>query len=159
VSTGVNHLCRPIAILLASGALLLGGCSTDPATRSPARADATEAARVAASMEGKPYRYGGISPTGFDCSGLVYYSFRRAGIDVPRTTPLQRSRSHRVELDNISRGDLVFFNQEGKFSSHVGIYLGNDRFIHAPSTGKRVRVDKLSDRYWQKHLVDARRVL
>jgi len=108
-------------------------------------------------MAGKPYRYGGHTPQGFDCSGLVYYSFRRAGMDVPRSTETQRNRTRKVPASRLARGDLLFFNQEGKHSSHVGIYLGGNRFVHAPSSGKRVRVDSLADTYWQNHLVDARR--
>lgn len=108
-------------------------------------------------MVGKPYRYGGDTPQGFDCSGLVHYSFKRAGLEVPRSTETQRKRSYRVSRTGLAHGDLVFFDQLGKSSSHVGIYLGNNRFAHAPSSGKQVRVDSLADPYWQKHLVDTRR--
>jgi cell wall-associated NlpC family hydrolase len=108
-------------------------------------------------MVGKPYRYGGNTPQGFDCSGLVHFSFKRAGMDVPRSTETQRDRSRKVPAARLARGDLLFFNQEGKYSSHVGIYLGGNRFVHAPSSGKRVRVDSLADAYWQQHLVDVRR--
>lgn len=143
-----------VAVLLTTG-LMLGACSSSPPR---ANSNHAEAARIAASMEGKPYRYGGHSPTtGFDCAGLVYYSYQRVGMTVPRTTYAQRDKSLRVPLDQLSRGDLVFFTQEGKFSSHVGIYLGNNRFIHAPSTGKNLRIDDFRSNYWQKHFVDARR--
>ena len=147
---------RHYALLLAV-ALLAAGCASDPVTDTPARAAALSASEIAATMVGKPYRYGGNSPRGFDCSGLVYYSYRRAGLDVPRSTHSQRERSQKVALTRLTRGDLLFFNQEGKRSSHVGIYLGNDRFVHAPSSGKQVRIDSFSDSYWRKHLVDARR--
>jgi len=116
-----------------------------------------EAAEIAASMVRKPYRYGGNTPQGFDCSGLVYFSFKRAGMDVPRSTGTQRGKSRKVSVSGLARGDLLFFNQDGKYSSHVGIYLGDKRFVHAPSSGKRVRVDSLTDTFWQKHLVDTRR--
>jgi len=141
-------------LILLGGALLLGACSGSPPRTS---SEHGEAARIAASMEGVPYRYGGHTPSGFDCAGLVYYSYKRAGVNVPRTTHAQRDKSMRVPLDQMTRGDLVFFSQEGKFSSHVGIYLGNNRFIHAPSTGKRLRIDDFRSKYWQKHFVDARR--
>ena len=108
-------------------------------------------------MAGKPYRYGGGTPQGFDCSGLVHFSFNRAGMEVPRSTETQRKRSRRVARANLARGDLVFFDQLGKSSSHVGIYLGDNRFVHAPSSGGHVRVDTLTDPYWRKHLVDTRR--
>jgi murein DD-endopeptidase len=137
--------------------LLLAGCASEPSMESGSRNAAYEASTIAASMVGKPYRYGGSSPRGFDCSGLVYYSYRHAGVSVPRSTETQRARSHRVSRSHLSRGDLLFFNQEGKFSSHVGIYLGGERFVHAPSRGKRVRIDRLDEPFWQRHLVDARR--
>jgi cell wall-associated NlpC family hydrolase len=144
-----------LTVLVLGGALMLGACSSSPPRVNSSHA---EAARIAASMEGKPYRYGGHTPeAGFDCAGLVYYSYQRVGMKVPRTTYTQRDKSLRVPLDQLARGDLLFFTQEGKFSSHVGIYLGNNRFIHAPSTGKRLRIDDFKSNYWQKHFVDARR--
>mgnify|MGYP000023427293 CR=1 FL=1 len=135
---------------------LVNGCARTPVANPPATPASLSAVDLAASMIGKPYRYGGATPQGFDCSGLVYYSFQRAGIDVPRSTERQRQHS-RVVTSTPARGDLVFFNQEGRNSSHVGIVLGDNRFVHAPSSGKRVRVDSLNDPYWQKHLVDVRR--
>jgi murein DD-endopeptidase len=142
-----------IALLL----LLTAGCASTPIADSPGSTRNRQAAEVAASMVGKPYRYGGTTPQGFDCSGLVQYSYKRAGLDVPRITSTQRDKSRKVSVSGLARGDLLFFNQEGKYSSHVGIYLGENRFVHAPSSGTRVRVDYLTDTYWQKHLVDARR--
>ena len=126
-----------------------------------ARADhdtAYEAAAHARNMVGKPYRYGGNTPNGFDCSGLVHYSYARAGIAVPRTTRSQLSAGIPVSARSLRAGDLVFFDQEGKKFSHVGIYLGDGRFVHAPSSGKRVRIDRLDKRYWRKHFVAARRI-
>jgi len=135
----------------------IAGCASDPESNGHS-GNAVQASAVAAKMVGKPYRYGGHHPNrGFDCSGLVYFSYQRAGMDVPRTTSAQRRFSHRVSVSSLNRGDLLFFNQEGKRSSHVGIYLGHNRFVHAPSSGKRVRVDSFLDPYWQKHFVDARR--
>lgn len=139
-------------------ALLAVGCSSDPVTDTPTRDSAIQASTVAASMVGKPYRYGGHSPRGFDCSGLVYYSYQRAGLTVPRSTESLRDATRRIDVSRLARGDLLFFNQEGKYSSHVGIYLGHDRFVHAPSHGKQVRVDYFSDDYWQRHFIDARRL-
>lgn len=142
---------------LITSMLLVAGCTSTPMADVPGGARHQEASEVAASMIGKPYRYGGSTPQGFDCSGLVHFSFRRAGMSVPRSTKTQRDTSRRVPAARLARGDLLFFNQEGRRSSHVGIYLGGNRFVHAPSSGKRVRVDNLSDSYWQKHLVDTRR--
>ena len=149
-----NRLVEAAALALI---LLLAGCASEPVAHKPGDDTAYEASNIAAAMVGKPYRYGGNSPNGFDCSGLVYYSYRHAGLAVPRSTATQRARSHKVSLSHLSRGDLLFFDQEGKYSSHVGIYLGGNRFVHAPSHGKHVRVDSLNEHYWQKHLVDARR--
>lgn len=108
-------------------------------------------------MVGTPYRYGGNSPKGFDCSGLVQYSYARAGARLPRSTQAQRAHSHPVSQRQLRRGDLLFFNQDGKRASHVGIYLGNSRFVHAPSRGKSVYVAELDDPYWRRHFNEARR--
>jgi len=142
---------------LFAGMLLATGCASTPITDAPGSARHREASEIAASMVGKPYRYGGNTPQGFDCSGLVYFSFKRAGMHVPRSTKTQRGKSQKVSVSGLARGDLLFFNQDGKYSSHVGIYIGDKRFVHAPSSGKRVRVDSLTETYWQKHLVDTRR--
>lgn len=122
------------------------------------KATAQRAANYAQNMIGKPYRYGGNSPTGFDCSGLVQYSYSRAGLPIPRTTKSQRESSAAVGSQSLRAGDLIFFDQEGRKSSHVGIYIGDGRFVHAPSSGKQVRVDTLDTKYWKKHYVGARRI-
>ena len=119
---------------------------------------ASRAADNAAAMVGRPYRFGGESPTtGFDCSGLVQYSFRRAGLKVPRQTDEQSRYGRRVDASDLRRGDLVFFNQDGKLASHVGVYLGHGRFVHAPSSGKHVRIDSLDSAYWRRSVADFRR--
>ena len=122
------------------------------------KATAQRAADYAQNMIGKPYRYGGNSPTGFDCSGLVQYSYSRAGLPIPRTTKSQRESGAAVGSQSLRAGDLIFFDQEGRKSSHVGIYIGDGRFVHAPSSGKQVRVDTLDTKYWKKHYVGARRI-
>jgi cell wall-associated NlpC family hydrolase len=109
-------------------------------------------------MVGKPYRFGGSSPSGFDCSGLVLYSYKQAGVALPHSTDKQRSASRVVKVAELRRGDLLFFNQEGKKHGHVGIYVGEGKFVHAPSSGKSVRSDSLDSPYWKKHLSEARRV-
>jgi cell wall-associated NlpC family hydrolase len=141
-------------------ALFLAACSTAPVARvDPAPSSAShKAAGVAMTMVGKPYRMGGESPSrGFDCSGLVQFSYRQAGLAVPRSTEQQLRHSRAVKRAELRRGDLVFFDQEGKKHSHVGIYLGDGRFVHAPSSGKQVRIDRLDARYWQAHLSAVRR--
>jgi cell wall-associated NlpC family hydrolase len=126
---------------------------------SPQRGSAAESAAAhAAAMVNRPYRYGGASPsTGFDCSGLVHYSYRQAGIAVPRSTDQQRRASRAVRISALRPGDLIFFDQEGKKNTHVGIYLGGLQFVHAPSSGKRVRKDRLDSPYWKKHISEVRR--
>jgi cell wall-associated NlpC family hydrolase len=136
--------------------LFATGCASTPPPRPPA--EAQHAAEVAAGLVGKPYRYGGASPaSGFDCSGLVQWSYAQAGRRLPRSTDDQRAASMRIRVAELSPGDLVFFHQEGKKNSHVGIYVGGGDFVHAPSSGKRVRRDRLDAPYWSRHLSEARR--
>lgn len=116
----------------------------------------------AVNVLGTPYRWGGSSPKkGFDCSGLVKYAFNDvADVDLPRTSnTMARGQGVKVAKSDLKPGDLIFFNIKSRRVNHVAIYLGNDRFIHAPRTGKRVSIDSLEKPYWQKHYVVAKRVL
>ncbi|MFE2004336.1 C40 family peptidase [Pseudomonas guariconensis] len=116
----------------------------------------------AVNVLGTPYRWGGSSPSkGFDCSGLVKYAFTDvADVDLPRTSnAMAKGHGVKVAKSDLKPGDLIFFNIKSRRVNHVAIYLGNDRFIHAPRTGKRVSIDTLSKPYWQKHYVVAKRVL
>jgi murein DD-endopeptidase len=145
-------------VLFALAGMLLVACAGSPGGRGDGRGDprAEAAARTAVKMVGTPYRFGGHIPSdGFDCSGLVHYSYQKVGMPVPRTTKTQRSRSRLVS--NRDKGDLLFFNQDGRRASHVGIYIGDGDFVHAPSSGKHVRTDSLSDPYWKNHLLEVRR--
>lgn len=113
-------------------------------------------------LVGTPYRYGGNSPeTGFDCSGLINYVFlHSAGMKLPRTTrELIDIDAPVVANDRLYPGDLVYFNTLGGRVSHIGIYVGERRFVHAPSSGGTVRMDNLDTDYWRKHYVEAKRVL
>jgi cell wall-associated NlpC family hydrolase len=110
-------------------------------------------------MLGVPYRYGGTSPGGFDCSGLVQFSYRQAGIQLPRTARQQYESAFPVALGMAQPGDLLFFRLNARVVSHVGIYLGDGRFIHATSEGKNVRVSSLDNSYWHRRLVRAGSVL
>jgi murein DD-endopeptidase len=138
----------------------LAGCASAPpaASGSSDGAAADRAAGHAHKMVGKPYRYGGATPAGFDCSGLVLYSYKQAGVSVPRSTEHLRKQAHLIKASELKRGDLLFFDQEGKKNSHVGIYLGGRKFVHAPSSGKQVRSDTLDNPYWKKHLSEVRRL-
>lgn len=114
-------------------------------------------AATAQGMTGVPYRYGGHSPHGFDCSGLVFYAYQKAGIPLPRTSREQLHASRPLALEQALPGDLVFFNTREKMS-HVGIYLGERRFVHAPSTGKTVVIERLDQDYYQRHLIQIGRL-
>ena len=109
---------------------------------------------------GIPYRWGGSSPdTGFDCSGFVQYVFRQAaGLVLPRSSFDQIRQGAVVAREELQAGDLVFFNTMRATASHVGIYVGENRFIHAPSRGKTVEIVSLSDAYWQARYDGARRL-
>jgi murein DD-endopeptidase len=116
------------------------------------------AATHALAALGASYRFGGSTPsTGFDCSGLVQWSFGQAGVRVPRNTDAQRKASRPVHPGELRPGDLLFFDEQGKKNSHVGIYLGGQAFVHAPSSGKRVRRDALGSPYWSRQLSEIRR--
>jgi murein DD-endopeptidase len=138
--------------------LIVAGCASNPAAPVTDPASAERAAGSALKMVGKPYRYGGSTPAGFDCSGLVQYSYKQAGVALPRSTDDLLRNSTALRGAHLRRGDLLFFDQEGKKKSHVGIYLGDGRFVHAPSSGKTVRTDRLDSPYWKKHLSEARRI-
>lgn len=116
----------------------------------------------AVNVLGTPYRWGGSSPSkGFDCSGLVKYAFNDvAAIDLPRTSNAMASgHGQKVDRKDLKPGDLIFFNLKSRRVNHVAIYMGNDRFIHAPRRGKSVTIDTLKKPYWEKHYVVAKRVL
>lgn len=111
---------------------------------------------------GTPYRWGGTSPTkGFDCSGLVKYAFDDVvDIDLPRTSnAMAEGHGQKVDRKDLKPGDLLFFNIKSRRVNHVAIYLGNDRFVHAPRRGKSVTIDTLKKPYWDNHYVVAKRVL
>ena len=111
-------------------------------------------------MLGVDYRYGGKSPqTGFDCSGLVAHVFREAyGIELPHNARAQSEMGTRVSLSELRAGDLVFYNTLDRPFSHVGIYLGDGRFVHAPKTGAQVRVEPIRGKYWMRRFDGARRI-
>lgn len=158
IASSVRRL-FPLLPLLA-GLLWIGGCAS-PGARTGAlspsfRGDqALARQRILASAErliGTPYRLGGESPDGVDCSGLVQYAYSRAGVRVPRTAAqqFQGGRSQRKVLP----GDLLFFRTDGSGAvSHVGIYAGNGQMIHASSSSGQVRKVSLNQRYWKKNMV------
>lgn len=118
------------------------------------------AAQEALVKVGIRYRYGGSSPdSGFDCSGLVTHVFERAwGVSLPRRTAEQRSVGRAVKRAALQPGDLVFYNTRNRPYSHVGIYLGDGLFVHAPRPGQRVRIENMDNSYWRTRFDGARRI-
>ena len=160
---------------LAAVGLVLGGCGAPPKQYVASRASVPpvyrgiegassaqvrELALHALSLVGTPYRFGGASPdSGFDCSGLIFYVYQRGiGVALPRDTQRLSEVGVSVVADALEPGDLVFFNTTGRAYSHVGLYLGEGRFIHAPTTGGAVQLVDIRDRYWQMRYDGARRL-
>ena len=139
-----------------------GGTRPAPATTAPrevAKDQRLLIAELALSLVGVPYRYGGADPSGgFDCSGLVYYTYSSYGHVVPRTSQAQFGASIKISLAQAMAGDLLFFEDEVKLS-HVGIYVGDGRFVHAPSSGGTVSVASIDAPYYQRHLVAVGRLI
>jgi murein DD-endopeptidase len=152
---------------IVAAALLAAGCAGTPAkdtlgndrAGSPAGDVRGSVVRLALSMVGVQYRYGGADPAeGFDCSGLVYYAYASNGHAVPRTSRAQFDAALKIPFDQATQGDLLFFKDQESLS-HVGIYLGDGRFVHAPSSGDSVRVASIDSPYYQRHLVAVGRLL
>ena len=162
-------------IILLAFIALLGACSSrapapkpvKPVVLAPAHGQfqggAEDVLFRALGLVGTPYRYGGNTPdSGFDCSGLIGYVYRdAAGISLPRSTrELIGMRAPSVGRNALRSGDLLFFaTGGGRRVSHAGIYVGEGRFVHAPSSGGTVRLDSLSNSYWTRAYLDAKRVL
>jgi cell wall-associated NlpC family hydrolase len=149
----------PLAIAAAMFTVLSAfGCAHSPNPRNthsvvahPAesRSIGLAAARVARSMVGSDYRYGGSTPSGFDCSGLVVYSFQRAGRPgLPHSVTRLDDLTRPISVEALEVGDLLFFRLQGRKKSHVGIYIGDRRFVHAPSSGKAVAIVSFDHVYW-----------
>ncbi len=150
---------------------LLSACSShsptppafDPVPQQVLGGQADDVMFRALGLVGTPYRYGGNTPqTGFDCSGLIGFVYRdAAGIQLPRSTrEMVAQRTPRVASDALQSGDLVFFATNGaRQVNHAGIYVGEGRFVHAPSSGGTVRLDRLDQAYWRNSFLEARRVL
>lgn len=130
---------------------------TDAASRGAIN-KGTQVVNYAYKFLGKPYVYGAAGPNAFDCSGLTQYVFSKLGVNLSRTTYTQVGEGTKVNRSDLKQGDLVFFNTQGS-TSHVGIYVGNGQFIHAPRTGKPVMISSLSDGYYSQKYSTARRII
>ena len=177
---------RVIGIALIAGSLLLVfGCAHKRVTGRPAVAPAsaepeesspivpeptvdagtavklgTHVATLAQEQVGRPYRWGGENPSyGFDCSGLVQWCYGSVGVSLPRVVREQKKAGKSINGDRLRPGDLVFFALDGNSTSHVGVYIGDRRFVHAPRAGQPVRVNSLDDSWWRERWTDSRRVL
>ena len=115
-------------------------------------------AGTALALRGTPYRNGGDDPSGFDCSGFVTYVFAQHGVAMPRTVSEQYQTGRSVPWTQLEPGDLVFFATVSGGASHVGIAIGGDEFVHAPSGRGEVRVERLSGSYWASRFIGAKRV-
>jgi cell wall-associated NlpC family hydrolase len=115
-------------------------------------------AGTALSLRGAPYRNGGADPSGFDCSGFIWYVFAQHGIRIGRTVGEQFREGVEVSPDALEPGDLLFFSTDAAGASHVGMAIGGDEFVHAPSSRGIVRVERLSSSYWAPRYVGAKRL-
>ena len=158
-----------LAVVLALSACGTRGGHVPPPFPGSRPTDATDAARrrpvapsavieTALSLRGTPYVWGGATPRGFDCSGFTHYVYALHGVSLPRVAAQQYRTGDIVASRDLQPGDLVFFSTIAPGPSHVGLALGDGRFIHAPSERGAVRVENLHARYWQRRYLGARRV-
>ena len=157
--------------LVSLGLLGLAACSTTSGKRHGHAASKVKPVRINPAMQadggrelimqsmdlvGTPYRWGGTTDAGFDCSGMIQYLYKNAlGVNLPRTSRDMAAASKGISKSHLKAGDLVFFNTSGRGISHVGLYIGNDQFIHAPSSGKTIQTEKLSKPYYASRFVKA----
>jgi cell wall-associated NlpC family hydrolase len=155
-------------------ALSLAACHAAPPPRQTTHESATEAwdggggaaamrnrgealAKFALSLRGTRYRFGGATRDGFDCSGLVFYAHRQFGLEVPRTSREQAEEAEQIKPRKLRPGDLVFFHIDSRRVNHVGIYVGERRFVHAPGAGKPVTINSLDDDFYAESFASAGR--
>ncbi|MFO7324390.1 MAG: C40 family peptidase [Pseudomonadota bacterium] len=158
------HSTQParFAIILLAAALL-AGCAAGPRPVADSadrpRSIGEQVAGLALAQLGRPYRYGGSGPDAFDCSGLVHFAYASLGISVPRTTEAQFKAARPVSRRELAAGDLLFFRFEsGPKITHVAIYTGDGRFVHAPQSGRTVETGRLEDVWYRRRLAGTGRL-
>ena len=158
--TAALHYILVMKYILLLSLLLLGSCASDKPFVQAQHGNAESLMSYAQSLVGTPYKYGGSSPdTGFDCSGFVGHVYSHAlGISLPRSTGEISQTGNSVRSNDLRTGDLVFFDTLHRRFSHVGIYLGDNRFIHAPNSDGHVRVENILEDYWRHSYNGARRI-
>jgi cell wall-associated NlpC family hydrolase len=173
IMRGVNLMGTALMLLLA---IVAGGCASSGArprprpfpgaSMPPVTAPPAETTTVlppvvdtALNLRGTPYRNGGGDPSGFDCSGFVQWTFNQHGVRLPREVRDQYTVGRDVDLREVRPGDLLFFETVSRGASHVGIAIGGDQFVHAPSSTGVVRVERFTVPYWASRFVGAKRVM
>jgi murein DD-endopeptidase len=155
-------LLRRLLLPLLFSMLLLSGCANFGHRAPPEEISETrrEIVLEALGQIGRPYRYGGTTPEGFDCSGLALYVYAQSGVTIPRSTLEQHAFGKVIALDEAQPGDLLFYRfKRGNRVDHVAIYLGDGRAVHAPANGKLVLVAAVDDPSWTSRFVDVVRVI
>jgi len=141
-----------LCILFMSAPNIHGSHTSNKASDDDLRRSLTHTAK---SLIGRPYKSGEAGPACFDCCGFSMYVYQCNGINIPRTARDQFGKGTRIDKKRLHLGDLLFFRITNKDISHVGLYIGNDKFIHAPYPGKAVRIEKLNTEYWKKRYAAA----
>ena len=144
-------------VIFLSSTLVSFGLSESEASAAMSSKNADKVVTTGQKYIGTPYKYGGTTPKGFDCSGFVGYTIKKAtGQSLPRTSTSMYKKGQKVAKTKLKKGDLVFFNTSGKGVSHVAIYIGSNKVIHSVSKG--VKIDSLNSSYWKKRYVGAKRL-
>ncbi len=156
-----KHLLRGCFLLCLLFTLLFSGCGTKAYHSGKKYTTGQKVAKTAHTQIGKKYTFGGESPqSGFDCSGLIWWAYKKHGISVPRVTQDQAKTGHSVKSSRAKPGDIVVFKSASTSSGlHTGIYLGSNKFIHSPRTGANIRIESLDNSYWQPKLKTVRRIV
>ncbi len=153
-----RYLARTLSV--AAALLVVAGCTGSPRRAeepTPAAEPGERIAALAQALIGAPYRFGGADPAGFDCSGLVFFVHHELGIGVPRTAAGQSLAATPVDVVHLEPGDVLFFRDSGPEATHVGVYVGEHRFVHAPKTGRPVSYASLQDDYYRAAFLGAGR--